>query len=175
MFNEETSVLPHFETAHAENLVRELFYLFEENGWWHKNKEEYCRMMLLTQEERDAEIEASRENMDKTMAESEREIGNLSWFSELDEFGLFGHKRIARNDVIVHAFLVSYPETGRSHDPNFYVVYRPGDEDDYSKVYVVCRKQISGYVSYKWVCEPIQEMYYAHQQFMKQYGGRPYG
>jgi hypothetical protein len=166
-----------FETAQnsqqANNLVRSLFDQFQKSGYWHENLAEYCRWIQLNDAERDAESQAyhdryramSEEEQVAHDVKGERPLGNLKWITHLDEFGLCQHTRIDRNDMVIHAFCLGYGEPGRSDDPTMYVIHRPGDEDDYSKVYVVRRKQLSEVRLYEWTCEPIQEM---HQQCCKQ-------
>ncbi|MCU0678421.1 MAG: hypothetical protein MUF19_02425 [Candidatus Pacebacteria bacterium] len=165
MYTEKTTNLRNFEQAGTDGLVHELFYLFERSGRWFKSLEEMCQNLLLSEAEREAThrewLSTSEEEHQAALEAAIAQMGNFSWLRHGCEFGLWKHTRIDRNEVTIHAFALGYGESGKSDDPLLYVIHRPGDEDDFDKVYIVHRKIVPypGINREIWVKEPIRAKY----------------
>ncbi len=169
MYNEKTTSLLNFEQAEADRLVRELFFIFEQNGRWFDSIEEMCKHLLRSEVEYEAAkmeyINRSEEEYKTALNAVIARMGKFYWLRHGCEFGLWRHKRIDRNDVTIHAFEIGYGEVGRSDDPLLYVIHRPGDENDFDKVFILHR-EIIPYPSINrevWVKEPIRAI---HEQYL---------
>ncbi|MCA9354200.1 MAG: hypothetical protein KC877_01640 [Candidatus Kaiserbacteria bacterium] len=165
MYTDETTNLPSFETAKPDDLVYELFHLFERSGRWFDNVAQQCERLLWTEADREAWTKAqhamSEEQRAAEQAAYMATLGSFAWISELDEFGLWMHTTLESRGVTIHAFRLGYGEPGRSDDPTMYVLHHPDDKDDYTKVYVI-RRDVDPNSSLRrtiWVNEPIQKMY----------------